>query len=194
MSTPIHTVISAFLLASIASVSLLAGVSSARADVADVQGLHASLGGMGLANSQSQGGKGPSGSSVLTQLEAFWSIPWVAAGAFLQFDKQGGNETDFGLGPKMEVHYGPFFLESGYAFTFSQSYNDRAIQKRSGKAAYFGGGVRMVFTKFADQGGLFIQVSYKFRTISLTEQDGRTISEPITQHDTYPLISLGYVF
>ncbi len=191
MRTPIHSVILGFL---VTSALALVTVSPARADLGDIQGLHASLGGMGLANSQSQGGKGPSGSSVLTQFEAFWSIPWVAAGAFIQLDKQGGSETDFGLGPKMEVHYGPFFLESGYAFSYSQSFNDRSIQKRTGKAAYFGGGVRMVFTKFADQGGLFIQVSYKFRNISLTEQDGRAISEPISQHDTYPLISLGYVF
>lgn len=158
------------------------------------QGWNASASAMGLSNSQDQGGLGPSGSTLLTQIDAFYNLPWVGFGLFAQLDRQGSSETDFGLGPKMEIHYGPFFLEAAYAIALNQSFTDRSIAKQSGKGAFYGAGIRLNILTLANRNNIFIQAAYKFRTVSITEQDSSKISEPITQNDTYPLIGAGYAF
>jgi hypothetical protein len=156
-------------------------------------GLHSDAGFMALTNSAEQGGSGPSGSSILTQINIFYNFPWIGPGLFIQYDKQGSVETDLLIGPKMEFHYGPLFLDGGYALIMNRAFSDRAIAKQTGRGAYFGLGIRMHLTPHADESGLYFQVTYRMRSLSVTEQDGTALNEPILQNDSYPLFSVGYV-
>jgi len=157
-------------------------------------GPHFDVGGMFLNNALDQGGQGPSGSSLLTQVDFFWNFPWVGFGVFAQYDRQGAGETDFGAGPKMEIHYGPLFLDAGYGVLMSRAFNDRAISRQNGAGYYFGLGFRAYLSKEADLGGFFLQFSYRFRTVSIRTQDGVALTEPIRQLDGYPLVGVGYSF
>lgn len=155
-------------------------------------GTHADLGFMALTNSSDQGGNGPSGSSILSQGNIFYNFPWVGVGIFFQLDKQGSVETDFLLGPKMEFHYGPLFVDAGYAIVMSRAFNDRSIASQSGKGAFAGLGVRIYMKELVEEASVYFQVSYRFRSLSVTEQDGSPVDEPILQVDSYPLFSVGY--
>lgn len=158
---------------------------------AGVQGLHASIGGIAMVNSLEQGGSGPSGFTLLTQGEVFWNFPFVGVGAFIGFDKQGSVETDINIGPKIELHYGPFFVESGYGLILSRAFSDRSISGQGGQSFYAGPGFRLILGKDADLGGVFVQVAYRFRVFSVRNQDGAALSEPIRQFDGYPIVSVG---
>lgn len=150
---------------------------------------------MALTNSTKQGGQGTEGSTILTQTDLSYNGSWWSAGAFFQFDKQGENETDTAAGPRIEAHLHPFYLDVGYALMMNRSFNDRAIAEQTGKSLTLGLGARFSATGGASgTSGLFYQFSYKFRTQTVTEQDGEELDEPITQTDGYPLFGIGFGF
>lgn len=151
---------------------------------------------MVLASSTQQGGQGPEGSTILTHSEAQYNKDWWGGGLFYQFDKHGENQTDHAFGPKLELVYGAFYFELGYAFMVERNFTDRAIAKQSGNGLIYGFGWR--FNLGAAQkgggGGMFFQASYKYRTQNIDKQDGVKLSEPIVQTDGYPVFGLGYRF
>lgn len=152
---------------------------------------------MALSNSTKQGGQGPSGSTLLTQTELHYHFAWWGLGTFFQFDKQGSAETDTALGPKVELHTGPFYFEYGYAFLMQRAFTDRTVAKQNGSAHVFGIGVRFSLGAAGGRGGgggLFIQSVYKYRIQTIKEQDGALLSESISQTDGYPLFGIGYKF
>jgi hypothetical protein len=165
---------------------------------AGARGLHLALGAMALTNSSEQGGEGPSGSTILTQTDFFYNWGSYGFGAFVQWDKQGANENDLSLGPKIELGAGPFYIEAGYAVMAQRSFTDRSIEKQTGKGWAFGIGVRV---PLSGQGGsaqaasgAFLQFSYKYRIQKIEKQDDAELADPITQKDGYPLFGIGYVF
>lgn len=168
------------------------------AAVGGERGMHLALGAMALTNSTSQGGQGPSGSTILTQTELTYHGEWWGAGTFFQYDRQGSNQTDTALGPKLELHHGPFYLEGGYALLMQRAFTDRSIAKQTGSAWVLGMGVRFMLS--ATPGGtgggpgFFLQFTYKYRIQSIKKQDEAELSEPITQKDGYPLFGIGLLF
>ena len=172
---------------------LLAGQSHA-----GQPGLGLALGGMFLTNSSQQGGSGPSGTTLLTQTDFFYNWTWFGVGVLFQYDKQGSDETDITFGPKLELHWGVFYLEGAYAPLMQQAFTDRSISKQTGSAWLYGVGVRISLSGSSGGsgggGGFFFQAAYKYRTQTITQQDGNPISQNIVQSDGYPLFGVGYHF
>jgi hypothetical protein len=148
-------------------------------------------------NSTEQGGAGPSGSTLLTQTELIFSGKFWSLGVFYQFDKQGTDQTDSGLGPKAELHWKFLYAEFGYSLIMTRAFTDRSIAKQTGSGMYYGVGVRFPLKGGAGARagkGVYLQFNYKFRTQSVTTQDGVDLDQPITQVDGYPTFGLGYDF
>jgi hypothetical protein len=172
-----------------------------RTCLADEKGVRLAVSGMALFNSSEQGGQGPSGSTILTQSDLIYSGRWWSLGGFFGFDKQGSNETDTSLGPKLELHYLGFYVESGWAPYMHRAFTDRSIAQQTGSAWLFGAGVRVPLassrsasSRGGGGGGPFLQFSYKYRIQNLDQQDGVKLSDTITQRDGYPLFGIGYKF
>lgn len=168
------------------------------------RGIHFSLGGMAFMNSTQQGGQGPQGSTILSQAELLYLGPWWGIGMFTQLDRQGSNELDLLLGPKIELHWGPFYIEGGYAALLQRTFTDRTIARQSGVGWITGIGTRFSLGggggggSYASGGGgggnFFLQFSYKYRIQQIYHQDGVPLSQPIIQMDAYPLFGIGYRF
>ena len=149
-----------------------------------------SVGIMIISSNTTQGGTGPSGSTVLTQSEFVWAFNHVGIGAMFEYDLHGSNEKDSAYGIKAEAYLSNFYLELGYLISAKRAYTDRAIAAETGTGLIYGFGARFpISTK-----GAFFHASYKFKTQTLNKQDGVDISEPITQRDGYPLFGFGYSF
>ena len=169
----------------ILSLSLLAA-----SPVYAMDGFSVAAGVMALTNSSKQGGQGSAGSTILTQTDATYHMDWWGAGLYVQYDKQGGNETDFAAGPELELTYDPFYLELGYAVVMKRAFTDRAIAEQTGTGMTVGLGARFPL----DGGPMFLQFSYNYRQESVTKQDGKALDEQVTQIDGYPLFGLGVSF
>ncbi len=148
-----------------------------------------STGVMVLASSTSQGGQGPQGSTVLTHSEYMYNFGWWNFGMFYQYDKQGTVQQDTAFGPKLDVQFGPLFLEVGYMAIMYRSYTDRSVADETGDGYFAGAGVRFRLSK-----NWFFQGSYKYRVQNIKEQDGLKLSENIEQIDGYPLAGVGLNF
>ena len=71
-----------------------------------------SVGVMVLNSSTSQGGAGPSGSSVLSRSEFVWAYSRIGFGAIFDYDLHGSNEKDSAYGIKVEAYLSKFYLET----------------------------------------------------------------------------------
>lgn len=160
-------------------------------------GYHFGAGLMALSSSTQQGGTGPSGSTVLMQYEFFHNWSWFGFGAFVLSDKQGASEQDLAYGPKIELYWGSFYLDIGYAISAKRTYTDRSIAEESGNGMYYGVGTRFNLGAAGGGGtggGWYFFANYKFREYTITKQDGVDLSEKIIQKDAYPIFGLGYRF
>ncbi len=181
-----------------ARIAAAIGLSMALASSASAgeQGLHLAMGVMALTNSTEQGGQGPKGSTILTQTELVYHGPWWGLGGYFQYDMQGSNEKDTAVGPKGELHFGPFYFQGGYSLLMQKAFTDRSIAKQTGKGWVFGVGAR--FKLGASSGstasGPFLQFTYVYRIQNVEKQDGVVLSEPISQKDGYPLFGIGIIF
>lgn len=149
--------------------------------------------GMALTSSTTQGGAGPSGSTILSQSEYVYAWPHFGVGFFFLYDLQGQNEKDSAYGPKLELNFNPFFFEFGYIMTAKRAFTDRTIADQTGDGTSMGLGVRFPLGAAAGSGWIF-QASYKSRTLNIKKQDGKDLDQPIKQTDGYPLLGLGYQF
>ncbi len=149
-----------------------------------------SVGAMILSSTTTQGGTGPSGSSVLTQSEFVWAWNRVGLGPIFLYDAHGTNEKDSAYGIKAEAYISNFYIELAYLISAKRAYTDRAIAAETGTGLLYGFGARFPISSK----GAFFHASYKFKTQTLNKQDGVDISEPITQRDGYPLFGFGYSF
>ena len=155
-----------------------------------MDGFSAAAGVMALTNSSKQGGQSSAGSTILTEADVSDHFDWWAVGLYTQLDKQGANETDLALGPRLELTYDPFYFEAGYAVLMHRSFVDRAIAEQTGSGYTLGLGARFPL----DGGPTFLQFSYEYRIEQVTKQDGAKLDEPITQVDGYPLFGVGVSF
>ena len=152
-----------------------------------------SVGVMILNSSTSQGGAGPSGSSILTRSEFVWAYNHVGFGPIFDYDLHGSNEKDSAYGIKVEAYIAKFYFELGYLISAKRAYTDRAIAAETGTGLVYGLGAR--FPLSGKEGrGPFFHASYKFKTQTLNKQDGVEISEPIKQTDGYPVFGFGMAF
>ncbi len=151
-----------------------------------------SLSAMILNSSTTQGGAGPSGSSVLTRTEFIWAYERVGFGPLFDYDLHGSNEKDSAYGIKFEAYISKFYFELGYLVSAKRAYTDRAIESETGTGYVYGIGAR--FPLSTGGSGSFFQASYKFKTQKLDKQDGVDLSESITQTDGYPVFGFGYSF
>lgn len=146
--------------------------------------------GIVLASSTSQGGQGPSGSTLLTHTEYVYNWKWIGLGIFTQYDMQGSSEKDSTYGPKLEFKMGSkFYAEVDYATSAKRAFTDRNIAEQTGSGMIYGVGFRFgVGKKF------IFQASYKYRMLEFNKQDGIDLTEPIQQNDGYPAVGFGYAF
>ncbi len=70
-----------------------------------------SIGAMALNSSTSQGGAGPSGSSILTRSEFVYAKERWGVGLLFDYDLHGANEKDSAYGIKFETYISNFFFE-----------------------------------------------------------------------------------
>lgn len=152
-----------------------------------------SVGFMALNSSTTQGGAGPSGSSILTRSEFVWAYERWGIGAMFDYDLHGSNEKDSAYGIKLETYLSNFFFEAGYYLSAKRAYTDRAIAEETGDGMVLGLGARFSFSK-GGSGGPFFHASYKLKTQNLKKQDGVDLSEPIKQEDGYPVFGFGLSF
>lgn len=157
-------------------------------------GFSIATGAMALTNATKQGGQGAEGSTVLTQTDLSWHDGWYGAGLFVQYDKQGSNETDVAAGPRLELTFDPFYVELGYAAKLNRSFVDRAIAEQTGSGYHLTLGARFAIGGGTADSGAFLFGAYKYRIQSVTHQDEAELDEPITQTDGYPLFGLGVGF
>jgi len=155
-----------------------------------MDGFSVAAGMMALTNSSKQGGQGSAGSTILTETDVTYHMDWWGAGLYVQYDKQGANETDFAAGPQLELTYDPFYMELGYAVMMKRAFTDRAIAEQTGNGMTVALGARFSL----DGGPAFLQFSYNYRQESVIKQDGKALDERITQIDGYPLFGLGVSF
>lgn len=174
------------LLISINSYSQKSGGSKARKIV--------SVGIMALNSSTTQGGAGPSGSSILTRSEFVWAYERVGFGAMFDYDLHGSNEKDSAYGIKLETYLSNFYLELGYLLSAKRAYTDRAIAEETGSGMVFGLGARFSLSRSGKSSGPFFHASYKIKSQTYTKQDGVDLSEPIKQQDGYPVFGFGFTF
>lgn len=147
---------------------------------------------MALNSSTTQGGAGPSGSSILTRSEFIWAYPNYGFGALFDYDLHGSNEKDSAYGIKIEGYFfSSFYFELGYLISAKRAYTDRAIAAETGTGTVMGLGARF---NIGGGGKTFFHASYKLKTQTLKQQDGVDLSEPIQQQDGYPVFGLGYSF
>lgn len=142
-----------------------------------------------LATSTKQAGNGPDGSTVLTQFEfgvhhSYWSY-----GLIYQYDQHGDFQKDLGLGVKLEANYKAVYFDVAYLADVQRVYQDRTYEKETGDGYYFGLGARIDLGK-----KYFFNITYKHRVHTLKKQDATTLSDPIIQSDSYPLLGLGVSF
>lgn len=150
--------------------------------------------GIMLLNSKTtQGGVGPTGSSLLSRTEFVWAYKHVGYGAMFDYDLHGSNEKDSAYGIKLEAYLSKFYVELGYLIAAKRAYTDRAIAEETGTGIVYGFGARFPFSNNSGK-GFFFHASYKFKTQTFTKQDGVDISEPIIQTDGYPLLGFGWAF
>ncbi len=154
-------------------------------------GHHFGLGVMALSSSTQQGGEGPAGSTLLTHTEYLYNFTNWGLGLFYLMDKQGSAETDTSYGPKLEVYFGSFYLDVGYAVAVNRAYTDRSIANETGSGLYYGVGTRF---NIGGAKAWYFFANYKLRTYTINKQDGVQLSEKITQKDNYPIFGLGYHF
>lgn len=152
-----------------------------------------SVGLMILNSSTTQGGAGPSGSSVLTRSEFVWAYNRVGFGPIFDYDLHGSNEKDSAYGIKLEAYLAKFYFELGYLISAKRAYTDRAVASETGDGMVYGVGARFPLSGNSGRGAFF-HASYKFKTQTLKKQDGVDISEPITQTDGYPVFGFGMAF
>ncbi|MBC7753971.1 MAG: hypothetical protein H7Z71_07020 [Moraxellaceae bacterium] len=152
-----------------------------------------STGIMLLSSSTTQGGVGPSGSSMLSRSEFIWAYQHFGYGAMFDYDLHGSNEKDSAYGIKFEAYLSKFYLELGYLIAAKRAYTDRAIAEETGTGFVYGVGARFPFSNNSGK-GFFFHASYKFKTQTFTKQDGIEISEPIKQSDGYPVLGFGWSF
>ncbi|MGZ3686821.1 MAG: hypothetical protein ACXVBW_00890 [Bdellovibrionota bacterium] len=162
-------------------------------------GFHGLAMGMPLGNSAEQGGAGPGGVTVLSQFEAGVHWRYVGAGVFGQIDRQGSNETDIQVGPKIEARFMILFAEGGFAPLLWRNFTDRSIASQRGFAWHATIGVRFpvkisFLPKLPDSQGFFMEGCYTFRIMYIMTQDGTNLSDPIIQRDAYPIFGMGYRF
>ncbi|MCC2678623.1 MAG: hypothetical protein K0R29_1199 [Pseudobdellovibrio sp.] len=151
-----------------------------------------SVGLMALNSSVSQGGTGPSGSSVLTRSEFVYGWQHWGLGAIFDYDLHGSNEKDSAYGIKVEGYLSDFFLEIGYLISAKRAYTDRTIAEETGTGTVLGFGARFPLGRGTSK--TFFHASYKMKTQTLTQQDGVSLSEPITQTYGYPVFGFGWEF
>lgn len=150
--------------------------------------------GIVLASSTTQGGQGPSGSSLLTNSEYVFGWKFLGLGLFTQFDMQGTAQKDSAYGPKIEIRAGnKLFFEFGYAASAKRAFTDRNISEQTGDGTIAGLGLRFGIGKAAGKGWLF-QATYKYRMLTIKKQDGIDLEQPIKQSDGYPAVGFGYSF
>jgi hypothetical protein len=154
------------------------------------EGFLTSVSVMALTNSTKQGGQGASCSTVLTETELTYHGTFWGVGAYFQYDRQGKPEVDTAAGPKFELYMDPFYVDFGYAVFMQRAFDDRSIANQRGKGHQLGLGLRSTLPGSS----LFFQFSYKYRTQTVTEQDGEAMDEPLTQVDGYPLFGVGVHF
>ena len=159
-------------------------------------GHHIGTGIMTLSSSTQQGGQGPTGSTLLTHSEYLYNFTNWGLGLFYLIDKQGSAETDTAYGPKLEVFFGAFYLDVGYAAVVNRAYTDRSIANETGTGMYYGFGTRFNLGTAKGPGakGWYFFANYKSRTFTIDKQDGVTLSEKIIQRDNYPIFGLGFHF
>ena len=152
-----------------------------------------SVGIMALNSSTTQGGAGPSGSSILTRSEMLWSYDHFGYGVIFDYDLHGSNEKDSAYGIKLEATVSNFFFELGYLMSAKRAYTDRSIAEETGTGFVFGLGARFSLSRGGNSGPFF-HASYKMKNQTLTKQDGVDLSESITQQDGYPVFGFGVSF
>lgn len=152
-----------------------------------------SVGIMALNSSTTQGGAGPSGSSILTRSEFVWAYDRIGFGAMFDYDLHGSNEKDSAYGIKLETYLSSFYLELGYLLSAKRAYTDRAIAEETGSGMVFGLGARFSLSKSGGSGPFF-HASYKIKQQTFKKQDGVDLSEPIQQQDGYPVFGFGFSF
>lgn len=151
-----------------------------------------SFGLMALNSSTTQGGAGPSGSSILTRSEFVWAYNKVGYGAIFDYDLHGSNEKDSAYGIKIETYLSKFYIEIGYLVSAKRAYTDRSIASETGTGLVYGLGAR--FPLKSGTSGPFFHASYKVKTQTLKKQDGVDLTEPIQQQDGYPVFGFGFTF
>ena len=170
------------------SVLLAASTSFAQGKTGDRHII--SFTGIVLASSTTQGGAGPSGSTLLTHTEYVYNFKWIGLGLFTQYDMQGSAEKDSAYGPKIEFKFGPkFYAEVDYAMSAKRAYTERNIAEQTGDGIIVGVGYRFDLSKL-----LVFQASYKYRMLTIKKQDGVDLTQPIQQTDGYPAVGFGYGF
>lgn len=152
-----------------------------------------SVGFMALNSSTTQGGAGPSGSSILTRSEFVWAYNRFGFGAIFDYDLHGTNEKDSAYGIKVEGYLSNFYLEIGYLISAKRAYTDRAIAEETGDGMVYGLGARFPL-KSSSGSGPFFHASYKLKMQTLKKQDGIEINEAIKQQDGYPVFGFGFSF
>ncbi len=150
--------------------------------------------GLMVLNSETQqGGVGPSGSTVLTQIDFLKTYKMMGYGIVFNYDKHGKNEIDSSYGIKLEFHLDKFYFEAAYLLSAKRAYTDRSIAEESGDGLLYGFGARFPIGRGGDKGPFF-HASYKIKNQNLKKQDGVDLSEPIKQTDGYPVFGFGYNF
>lgn len=142
-----------------------------------------------LTTSTKQAGNGPEGSTIMTQFEFAVHQPFWGYGLIYQYDQHGDFQKDTGFGLKLEATYKAVYVDVGYLLDVQRVYDDRTYEKETGDGYYFGLGARVELGK-----NYFFNLTYKYRVHNIKKQDDTSLSDPIVQTDSYPLLGLGVSF
>lgn len=163
----------------------------AQADEApNADGFLACADGIFFSKNVEQNGKAmPGGADLLmTQMSIQYNAPALYSGVGLiyQMDKIGRTQADMTAGLKLELFFLEYYVDFSYGLT-SQKFVDHLIKTRSGAQTQFGFGRRSSI----QSGRMFFDFSLKYRTTTLTREDGSGLNTPVIQTELSPFLGLG---
>jgi len=115
-----------------------------------------------------------------------WTDYFTGLGFFYEMDSFGKAQKDTVMGLVVEFVAGSFFVKI-MPGSVQQQYEDRSFAKRAGGYMAYEGGIRGNF-----YGGImFYEVALHRRTETITQEDGRNMSDKYTKTETMPMLGGG---
>jgi hypothetical protein len=117
-----------------------------------------------------------------------WTDYFAGLGLFYEMDSFGKAQKDTIIGPIVELVAGSFFVKIMPLGSIKQQFTDRSFSERAGTFTAFEAGIRGNFYG----GFMFYEVTLHRRTATITQEDGRDMTDKYSRTETFPMLGGGF--